>query len=516
VENNSASKTKWVTCGVIALFVLCIGIIVMAGSFALITTWLDLAPTAENISSVIEITDIPTDEPQIIVSDPIQSVIPFEAVVQILALVDENGRYEIGWTGSGSIISADGYILTNAHVVLSDVNFEVEKLVIAVTIEEDQLPVDKYYAEVLQANEQLDIAVIRIITDLDGNSVDYETLFLPFVKIGNADDLYLGDSLTILGYPGIGGDTITLTRGEVSGFTAEAESGKRAFIKTSGTIAGGNSGGLVANSQGQLIGIPTQLGYGGDDQFVDCRVLADTNRDGVVNENDSCVPTGGFINALRPINLALPLIKAAQSGEVEIVAQEYYSLDDELPTAGDFIFSDDFSNENSGWGKWDGENASSNYFDGSYSLSIKSENYYGWTIAGVNQPDVIIEVDTKILNSVGDGGYGLICRYQDEDNFYGFEISEDGYYAIWKYIDGEQVFLRGWTRSPKLNDTFSQFEIKVVCDGDKLLLSVDNQVFSTVIDTSFNTGDVGMLGGTFENSGFEISFDNYVVTVPQD
>ena len=37
----------------------------------------------------------------------------------------------------------------------------------------------------------------------------------------------------------------------------------------------------------------------------------------------------------------------------------------------------------------------------------------------------------------GDGDFGVICRYQDIDNFYGLEVSEDGYFSIWKYVDGE-------------------------------------------------------------------------------
>jgi hypothetical protein len=63
----------------------------------------------------------------------------------------------------------------------------------------------------------------------------------------------LGESIVILGYPVIGGGTITLTRGEVSGFTAEEPFGNRAFIKTSGTIAGGNSGGLAVNFLGKSL-----------------------------------------------------------------------------------------------------------------------------------------------------------------------------------------------------------------------------------------------------------------------
>jgi hypothetical protein len=65
---------------------------------------------------------------------------------------------------------------------------------------------------------------------------------------------------------------------------------------------------------GRLVAIPTQLGYGqqsGD--LVDCRVVADTNGDGNVDQRDVCVPVGGFINALRPVNLAKPLIDRAMA-----------------------------------------------------------------------------------------------------------------------------------------------------------------------------------------------------------
>jgi S1-C subfamily serine protease len=148
--------------------------------------------------------------------------------------------------------------------------------------------------------------------------VNYAALNLPVVPLGDSDALAIGDDLIILGYPGIGGATITLTSGKVAGFTAQGGLGDRAFIKTSATIAGGNSGGLAANTAGELVGIPTQLGYGGDDQFVDCRVLVDTNGDGRVDERDDCVPTGGFINALRPVNLALPLIERAKAGQINI------------------------------------------------------------------------------------------------------------------------------------------------------------------------------------------------------
>ncbi|GAG44402.1 unnamed protein product, partial [marine sediment metagenome] len=66
---------------------------------------------------------------------------------------------------------------------------------------------------------------------------------------------------------------------------------------------------------GELIGVPAIVGSGAESgQVVDCRPVVDTNRDGVVDDQDDCVPVGGFINGLRPVNLAAPLIAAARAG----------------------------------------------------------------------------------------------------------------------------------------------------------------------------------------------------------
>ncbi len=124
----------------------------------------------------------------------------------------------------------------------------------------------------------------------------------------------MGDHISILGFPAIGGDTITYTSGDVAGFSAEDQLGDRAWIKTDATISGGNSGGMGTNDQGLLIGVPSIAASGANAEATDCRVIQDTNGDGVLDNKDTCIPIGGFINALRPINLAIPLIKAAQSG----------------------------------------------------------------------------------------------------------------------------------------------------------------------------------------------------------
>jgi hypothetical protein len=88
----------------------------------------------------------------------------------------------------------------------------------------------------------------------------------------------------------------------------------RAWIKTNTTISGGNSGGTGVDEEGLLIGVPTRAGSGAEGSLVDCRVVEDTNGDGRIDSRDSCIPIGGFLNSLRPINLAFPLIDEAITG----------------------------------------------------------------------------------------------------------------------------------------------------------------------------------------------------------
>ncbi len=242
------------------------------------------------------------------------------ATVRIWGVQDQGGQVTPIYHGSGTIITPTGLILTNCHVAdplamgfSQDLN--PDALVIDLVSTEDKPPVSTYLAKVVTEDPTLDLATIQIVANLDGSKVNKASLHLPSVPIGNSDQVKFGDRLFVFGYPGIGGDTITYVTGDVSGFDSEDPIGTRAWIKTDATVAGGNSGGLATNSLGQIIGVPSQVSTGTASEATDCRRIQDTNGDGKIDQNDACVPTGGFINGIRPINWAKPLIKAAQSGK---------------------------------------------------------------------------------------------------------------------------------------------------------------------------------------------------------
>ena len=246
-------------------------------------------------------------------SDDIGTVM--KGVVQILALRQGFlGGMSPAWTGSGTIVDASGIILTNCHVAnpraMGMSAPPADRLGIAITERSDEPPVLTYFADIVAQSPEIDLAVLRIVDRLDGKPLS--RLNLPAVSLGDSDGLELGDTLSILGYPGIGGETVTFTSGSVAGFTKQkGVSARRAWVKTDATIAGGNSGGTAVNSEGALVGVPTQAAAGTGITLVDARPVVDTNLDGRIDHRDTPMAIGGFINGLRPINLAKPLLRKA-------------------------------------------------------------------------------------------------------------------------------------------------------------------------------------------------------------
>lgn len=238
-----------------------------------------------------------------------------DLALSTVQLVGLNDDLEPKCAGSGVIVEPDGVILTNAHVVTSGGGCQFTSIGVARTLDSSSAPELRYRAQVLAVDQGLDLAVVKIIDWLDDSNTDELPQSFPAAPLGDSSTVRLGDDVRILGYPVIGGDTITLTTGSVSGFTSQAGVGSRALIKTDATISAGNSGGMAIDSNGRVIGIPTKAQASETGPAIDCRPLSDTNADGSVDDDDNCVSVGGFLNGVRPINLASAILRSAATAE---------------------------------------------------------------------------------------------------------------------------------------------------------------------------------------------------------
>jgi hypothetical protein len=216
--------------------------------------------------------------------------------------------------GSGTIVSRDGLILTNAHNTVQGDTCPGDTLVIALSPRLNEPPVPRYRADIVQVDPGIDLALLRITRENDNRLINPESLALPFVELGDSNAVGLDNTLTVVGYPGIGDDPVAIERGTVSGFAAEPSGGEKSWIKTSASIPGTMSGGGAYDSEGRLVAIPTTAPVALQSPQASCVIFQDSNDDGLVNSDDMCVPVGGFINSLRPSNFARSLLRAASLG----------------------------------------------------------------------------------------------------------------------------------------------------------------------------------------------------------
>jgi Do/DeqQ family serine protease len=148
----------------------------------------------------------------------------------------QQSQEQVG-TGSGVIISEDGYIVTNNHVVKNASEIEI-------TLNNKK----SYSAKLIGTDSKMDIALLKITTDEK----------LPYTVFANSDSVKIGEWVLAVGNPY--NLTSTVTAGIVSAKARNLDtSGIQSFIQTDAAVNPGNSGGALVNTKGELIGINTMI-----------------------------------------------------------------------------------------------------------------------------------------------------------------------------------------------------------------------------------------------------------------
>ncbi len=180
----------------------------------------------------------------------------FNPTVKIMAFEESlNGQPIAFLDGSGTLISEDGLVLTNAHVVVNpDTNRPFDMINVCVSFDLKEEPECRFTATIERYDERIDLALVQINdTPVFGRLPD-EFPYLNYTE--SVDTLELGDRVSVAGYPTSGGITIHYTEGQVSGY--EVYNGYT-YLKTDADIDSGNSGGTMMNEEGNLIAVPTYI-----------------------------------------------------------------------------------------------------------------------------------------------------------------------------------------------------------------------------------------------------------------
>lgn len=140
-------------------------------------------------------------------------------------------------TGSGVIITEDGYIVTNNHVIQNASELEV-------TLNNNK----SYTAKLVGTDSKMDIALLKVDTKEK----------LPYATFGNSDDIKVGEWVLAVGNPYNLNSTVTA--GIVSAKARNlSKDGLQSFIQTDAAVNPGNSGGALVNTRGELVGINTMI-----------------------------------------------------------------------------------------------------------------------------------------------------------------------------------------------------------------------------------------------------------------
>lgn len=216
--------------------------------------------------------------------------------------------------------------------------------------------------------------------------------------------------------------------------------------------------------------------------------------------------------------LACSALSGPQLNPATLVPEIESAIQTEVPeqVSANVLFSDDFSDVNSGWDRVQAEEGVTDYDNGQYRIFVDQSQHDYWANPGLSFTDVQVEADATKIGGPDDNDFGLICRYQDVENFYAFLISSDGYYAIMKYSDGgsETLGSDGMLSTDAVSQGDTTNHIRADCVGDSLSLYANGELVHSVSDSTFASGDVGLIAGTFEDPGTDIAFDDFVVLQP--
>ena len=186
------------------------------------------------------------------------------------------------------------------------------------------------------------------------------------------------------------------------------------------------------------------------------------------------------------------------------------------PPGKEILFQDDFSSPDDTWVRLRDEEGITDYDQDGYRIRVDLENWFFWVNPGLTFDDVSIQVEATKLGGPDENEFGVICRYVDENNFYFFSITSDGFYGITRVVgdDYELIGMQNLRPSNAINTGSAANRLRAECQGNTLRFYVNDMLLAEVQDDNLTAGDIGLIAGTYDQPGVDILFDNLIVTRP--
>ena len=184
---------------------------------------------------------------------------------------------------------------------------------------------------------------------------------------------------------------------------------------------------------------------------------------------------------------------------------------------GDIIFSDDFSNPNSGMTQVAlGNEERREYVGGRYRVYLKNLSAWTWYDAPV-LGDFVLDVEvTQVAGGVGRIAPTVIFRVQDNDNMYQFGINSESEFFVWRGSVARGDMLLDGGDAPSVKPMGQVNRLTVICRGPELSFYANGQLITAVQDDTFASGRIGLGGIVLDEGELDVYYDNlFVYTLVQ-
>ena len=191
---------------------------------------------------------------------------------------------------------------------------------------------------------------------------------------------------------------------------------------------------------------------------------------------------------------------------------------DKLPwkSSGDVLLEENFKNPASHWEEVNNAYEIKRYSNQGYFILIQPSHGRTVSTSGKVFTDVKFSVEAQKVTGPKNTNYGLVCRYQDKQNFYGFSIGTDGYIGIYKVERGQTQLLSGdkYQVSEHVHQSDGENAIIASCINNQLSLNVNGIDVLEVKDESFTIGEVGLFMETSADGNASGIFNHFLVVKP--
>jgi hypothetical protein len=212
------------------------------------------------------------------------------------------------------------------------------------------------------------------------------------------------------------------------------------------------------------------------------------------------ITTGATAPAPTPTNTAVP------TPTLSLVPQA-------TPTM-EIIFQDNF-HATQGWYTYESDRYRMEYVSGKYHIHNNLLTAAVNSVRKQIHDDIYLEVEAARVSGPPNGYFGLVCRFQDDNNYYAMVIGSDGSYGIIRMMGGSSQFISPPPRPTEvIRGGFSVNRIGGSCINDRITLYVNGVKVVEVVDDMYTSGFIGLVVGTTSVPGLEVSFDNFIVKKP--